>query len=145
MVDRYYKWKKRKDIWFDGDRANEMLDWIQTFIRHVKGNLAGKPLILEDWQRFAFSNIYGWVHEIVRVIRESYIQVPKKNGKTLIAVGALGYAMYGVGALGADCYCCASDFNQAQYAAKPFAATILNHDALLEVSHVYKGPKGSIW
>lgn len=149
MVDRYYKWKKRKDIWFDVDRANEMMDWVETFIRHVKGNLAGKPLILEDWQRFAFSNIYGWVRknkngDTVRVIRESYIQVPKKNGKTLIAVGALGYAMYGEGVLGADCYCCASDFNQAQYAAKPFAATILNHDALTENSHIFKGPKGSI-
>ncbi|MCG3089141.1 terminase large subunit [Sporosarcina cyprini] len=149
MVDRYYKWKKRKDIWFDVDRANEMMDWVQTFIRHVKGNLAGQPLILEDWQRFAFSNIYGWVHEnengdIVRVIRESYIQVPKKNGKTLVAVGALGYAMFGEGVLGADCYCCASDFNQAQYAAKPFASTILNHDALTESATIYKGPKGSI-
>ncbi|KYG92361.1 terminase [[Bacillus] sp. KCTC 13219] len=149
MVDRYYKWKRRKDIWFDVDRANEMLDWVQTFIRHVKGSLAGQPLILEDWQLFAFSNIYGWVHknergDVVRVIRESYIQVPKKNGKTLVAVGALGYAMYGEGVLGADCYCCASDFNQAQFAAKPFAATVLNHDALLESSQVYKGPKGSI-
>lgn len=148
-VDRYYRWKKRKDIWFDVDRANEMMDWIQTFIRHVKGDLAGKPLILEDWQRFAFSNIYGWVREnekgnVVRVIREVYIQVPKKNGKTLIAVGALGYAMYGEGIISADCYCCASDFNQAQYAAKPFAATIMNHDALLEPSHIYKGPKGTI-
>ncbi|XKI12309.1 hypothetical protein GGGNBK_11710 [Sporosarcina sp. ANT_H38] len=84
MVDRYYKWKKRKDIWFDVDRANEMLDWTQTFIRHVKGNLAGKPLILEDWQLFAFSNIYGWVHEneggnIVRVIRESLYPGAKKE------------------------------------------------------------------
>ncbi|MGQ7191489.1 hypothetical protein ACUODJ_59470, partial [Escherichia sp. HC-CC] len=41
-----------------------------------------------------------------------------------LSVGALGYAMYGEGVLSADCYCCASDFNQAQYAAKPFAATI---------------------
>lgn len=149
MVDRYYKWKKREDIWFDVDRANEMMDWVQTFIRHVKGNLAGKPLILEDWQRFAFSNIYGWQKEnengdIVRVIREAYIQVPKKNGKTLLAVGSLGYAMYGEGVLGADCYCCASDFNQAQYAAKPFASTILNHDALTDSSTIYKGPKGTI-
>ncbi|MBM7577677.1 terminase TerL endonuclease subunit [Jeotgalibacillus terrae] len=149
MVDRYYRWKKRKDIWFDLDRANEMMDWVETFIRHVKGRLAGEPLILEEWQQFAFANIYGWVKEnesgdVVRVIREVYIQVPKKNGKTLIAVGALGYAMYGEGVAGADCYCCASDFNQAQYAAKPFAATVLNHDALLESSHVYKGPKGSI-
>ena len=32
--------------------------------------------------------------------------------------------MYGEGALSVDCYACASDFAQAQYAAKPFAATI---------------------
>lgn len=149
MVDRYYKWKKRKDILFDVDRANEMMDWVETFVRHTKGSLAGQPFILEDWEKFAYSNIYGWVHknekgQIVRVIRECYIQVPKKNGKTLVAVGALGYAMYGEGVLSADCYCCASDFNQAQYAAKPFAATIMNHDALLNASHIYKGPKGTI-
>ncbi|TDT83148.1 phage terminase large subunit-like protein [Bacillus sp. AG1163] len=149
MVDRYYKWKKRKDIWFDVDRANEMMDWVETFVRHTKGDLAGQPFILEDWEKFAYSWIYGWVHEnekgqIVRVTREAYIQVPKKNGKTLIGVGALGYAMYGEGVLSADCYCCASDFNQAQYAAKPFAATIMNHDVLMECSHIYKGPKGTI-
>ncbi|HDR4482478.1 TPA: terminase large subunit [Bacillus cereus] len=149
MVDRYYKWKKRKDIWFDVDRANEMMDWVETFVRHTKGDLAGQPFILEDWEKFAYSWIYGWVHknekeQIVRVTREAYIQVPKKNGKTLIGVGALGYAMYGEGVLSADCYCCASDFNQAQYAAKPFAATIMNHDVLMDCSHIYKGPKGTI-
>lgn len=148
-VDRYYRWKKRKDIWFDVDRANEMMDWVETFVRHTTGEWAGQPLILEDWQKFAYSWIYGWVHknekgQVVRVTRETYIQVPKKNGKTLFAVGALGYAMYGEGVLSANCYCCASDFNQAQYAAKPFAATILNHDALLEPSTIYKGPKGSV-
>ena len=149
MVDRYYKWKKRKDIWFDVDRANEMMDWVETFVRHTKGNLAGQPFILEDWEKFTYSWIYGWVHEneagkIVRVTREAYIQVPKKNGKTLIGVGSLGYAMFGEGVLSADCYCCASDFNQAQYAAKPFAATIMNHDALMDSATIYKGPKGSI-
>jgi len=149
MVNRYYKWKKRKDIWFDVDRANEMMDWVETFVRHTKGSLAGQPFLLEDWEKFAYSNIYGWVHKnevdkTVRVIREAYIQVPKKNGKTLVAVGALGYSMFGEGVLSADCYCCASDFNQAQYAAKPFASTILNHDVLMNASHIYKGPKGTI-
>lgn len=148
-VNRYYKWKKRKDIWFDVDRANEMMDWVETFVRHTKGDMAGQPFILEDWEKFIYSNIYGWVHynekgKVVRVIREAYVQIPKKNGKTLVGVGALGYSMYGEGVLGADCYCCASDFNQAQYAAKPFAATILNHDALLDSSHIYKGAKGTI-
>lgn len=148
-IDRWYKWKKRKDIWFDVDRANQMMDWVETFIVHTKGELVGKPFILEDWEKFAYSWIYGWVRknekgQTVRVTRESYIQIPKKNGKTLIAVGALGFAMYGEGALSVDTYACASDFTQAQYAAKPFAASILNNPALMEDTTIYKGPKGTI-
>lgn len=148
-IDRWYKWKKRKDVWFDVDRANEMMDWVETFVYHTTGELAGKPFLLEPWEKFIYSWIYGWVHknedgETVRVTRETYIQVPKKNGKTLIAVGALGYAMYGEGTLSAMCYACASDFQQAQYAAKPFAATVLNNDVLNNPSTIYKGPKGTI-
>lgn len=51
-VERYKKWKKRKDIWFDVDRANEMLDFVQSFIRHVKGPLAGQLMELELWEMF---------------------------------------------------------------------------------------------
>lgn len=148
-IDRWYRWKKRKDIWFDVDRANEMMDWVESFIVHTKGDLVGKPFLLEPWEKFIYSWIYGWVHEnengeTVRVTNEVYVQIPKKNGKTLIAVGALGYAMYGEGALSIDCYACASDYAQAQYAAKPFAATILNNPTLLEGTKVFKGPKGTV-
>ena len=38
-IDRWYRWKKRKDIWFDVDRANEMMDWVETFIVHTKGEM----------------------------------------------------------------------------------------------------------
>lgn len=148
-VDRWYKWKKRKDIWFDVDRANEMMDWVETFIKHTKGELAGQPFILEPWEKFIYSWIYGWMRknekgQTVRVTREAYIQIPKKNGKTLIAVGALSYAMYGEGALNVSCYACASDFTQAQYAAQPFADSILNNEALLDGTKIFKGPKGTI-
>lgn len=148
-IDRWYKWKKRKDIWFDVDRANEMMDWVETFIVHTKGELVGKPFLLEEWEKFIYSWIYGWVRknekgQTVRVTREVYVQVPKKNGKTLIGVGSLGYAMYGEGALSIDTYACASDYAQAQYAAKPFAACILNNPALLEGTQIFKGPGGTV-
>lgn len=148
-IDRWYRWKKRKDIWFDVDRANEMMDWVETFIFHTKGDLVGKPFILEPWEKFIYSWVYGWVHKnengkTVRVTNETYVQIPKKNGKTLIGVGSLGYAMFGEGALSIDCYACASDFAQAQYAAKPFASTILNNSVLLEGTKIFKGPKGTV-
>lgn len=148
-IKRYRKWKKRKDIWFDVDRANEMLDFVQSFVRHVKGPLAGQLLELEPWEMFVFSNMYGWYHtnekgNEVRVIRESYTQVPKKNGKTAIAAGALLYAMYGEGELGADCYAAATDYEQAQNAAEPIAQTIENSEELSEGTRVYRGVGGSV-
>ncbi|QHV42539.1 terminase large subunit [Bacillus cereus] len=148
-VERYKKWKKRKDIWFDVDRANEMLDFVQSFIRHVKGPLAGQLMELELWEMFVFENMYGWYHKnekgkTVRVIRESYVQVPKKNGKTIIAAGALLYAMYGELELGADCYCAASDYEQAQNAAEPIAQAIENSEPLARPTQIYKGVNGTV-
>ncbi|MGH1043495.1 terminase large subunit [Bacillus mycoides] len=148
-AERYKKWKKRKDIWFDVDRANEMLDFVQSFIRHVKGPLAGQLMELELWEMFVFANMYGWYHKnekgkTVRVIRESYVQVPKKNGKTIIAAGALLYAMYGELELGADCYCAASDYEQAQNAAEPIAQAIENSEPLASPTQIYKGINGTV-
>ncbi|MBJ8103596.1 MULTISPECIES: terminase large subunit [Bacillus cereus group] len=148
-VERYKKWKKRKDMWFDVDRANEMLDFVQSFIRHVKGPLAGQLMELELWEMFVFANMYGWYHKnekgkTVRVIRESYVQVPKKNGKTIIAAGALLYAMYGELELGADCYCAASDYEQAQNAAEPIAQAIENSEPLASPTQIYKGVNGTV-
>ncbi|PHD00632.1 terminase [Bacillus toyonensis] len=148
-VERYKKWKKRKDVWFDVDRANEMLDFVQSFIRHVKGPLAGQLMELELWEMFVFANMYGWYHKnekgkTVRVIRESYVQVPKKNGKTIIAAGALLYAMYGELELGADCYCAASDYEQAQNAAEPIAQAIENSEPLASPTQIYKGVNGTV-
>ncbi|ANS45914.1 terminase [Bacillus thuringiensis] len=148
-VERYKKWKKRKDIWFEVDRANEMLDFVQSFIRHVKGPLAGQLMELELWEMFVFANMYGWYRKnekgkIVRVVREAYVQVPKKNGKTIIAAGALLYAMYGELELGADCYCAASDYEQAQNAAEPIAQAIENSEPLARHTQVYKGINGTV-
>ncbi|MED2754587.1 terminase large subunit, partial [Bacillus thuringiensis] len=148
-VERYKKWKKRKDIWFEVDHANEMLDFVQSFIRHVKGPLAGQLMELELWEMFVFANMYGWYRKnekgkVVRVVREAYVQVPKKNGKTIIAAGALLYAMYGEGELGADCYCAATDYEQAQNAAEPIAQAIENAEPLARHTQVYKGINGTV-
>lgn len=148
-VKRYKRWKKRKDIWWDNLKANEALDFMQTFIRHVKGEKAGQLLELEPWEMFGFAQLYGWQKqnakgENVRVISEVYWQVPKKNGKTLIATGAMTYAMYCDDELGANLYCCASDFDQAQYAAGPFASTIQNSPELYANTQIFKGKGGTV-
>ncbi|MHC5215406.1 terminase large subunit [Enterococcus sp. LJL128] len=146
-VKRYERWKKRTDIFFDLEKANLMLLFTETFYKHSTGEWAGKPLILEDWQKFYFSNMYGWYkwsdewQRDIRVIRKTYLQVPKKNGKSLMEGAPILYGMYGEGMKGAQFYCVASDFDQAQNVAHPIATVIENDKELLEGTYVYRKEK----
>lgn len=144
MVKRYKKWKKRNDIHFDLEKANRMLLFTEMFMKHSDGELAGQPLVLENWQKFYFSNIYGWQkwsekwQRDVRVIRKSYLQVPKKQGKSLMEGAPLLYAMYGEGLKGIQCYVLAADFDQAQNVAEPLGLSIQNSTDLIENTMVYR-------
>ena len=146
-VKRYNKWKKRKDIFFDLEKANLMLSFTESFYKHSTGEWSGQPLELEDWQKFYFSNIYGWQkwsdkwQRNVRVIRKSYLQVPKKNGKSLMEGAPILYGMYGEGVKGAQFYCLAADFDQAQNVANPLATVIENDNDLLDGTRVYRKEK----
>ncbi|RHW37312.1 terminase large subunit [Neobacillus notoginsengisoli] len=148
-VKRYRKWQKRKDIWFDVEKANAMLYFTETFLKHAKGRWAGQPLILESWQKFFFANIYGWQKynengKAVRVIRTAYLQVPKKNGKTIMGGSPVIYGMYGEGVKGADFYISANTFEQCQNAAIPIALTIENSPDLRPGTRIYKGKEDTI-
>ncbi|HFK9572601.1 TPA: terminase large subunit [Enterococcus faecalis] len=146
-VKRYNKWKKRKDIFFDLEKANLMLSFTESFYKHSTGEWSGQPLVLEDWQKFNFSNIYGWQkwsdkwQRNVRVIRKSYLQVPKKNGKSLMEGAPILYGMYGEGVKGAQFYALAADFDQAQNVANPLATVIENDNDLLDGTRVYRKEK----
>ena len=148
-VKRYERWKKRDDIWFDLEKANAMLYFTETFVRHCKGEWAGKPLKLEGWQKFFFSNIYGWQKknergQNVRVIRTAFLEVPKKNGKTLMATAPVLYGMFGEGKKGVDIYISATNFDQAQMAAVPIKLTIENSPELKELVKVYHGKEQKV-
>lgn len=148
-VKRFRKWKKRKDIWFDIEKANAMLYFTETFLKHAKGKWAGQPLILESWQKFFFANIYGWQKhneegKAVRVIRTAYLQVPKKNGKTIMGGSPVLYGVYGEGVKGADIYISANTFEQCQNAAIPIALTIENSPDLRPDTRIYKGKEDTI-
>ena len=148
-VKRYRKWQKRKDIFWDNAKANAVIYFIETFVKHAIGRLAGQPLILENWQKFFYANVYGWqkINEYgnaVRVIRDVYFQVPKKNGKTIMGSGIVLYGIYGEGVKGAQCYISANTFEQCQNAAKPLALTIQNSPDLLPGTTIYHGKEKTI-
>jgi phage terminase large subunit-like protein len=84
-------------------------------LTHGKGELAGKPFTLSDWQ---FNDIirpmFGAINaDGTRRYRTSYIEIPRKNGKSTLAAGIALYLLFGDGEPGAEVICAAADRDQA--------------------------------
>ena len=52
--------------YFDKDASHKAISFIQTFITHTKGELTGKPFLLEEWQKEIVGDIFGWKNKLVR-------------------------------------------------------------------------------
>lgn len=89
---------KRKDIVLT-EKAEVWCRFIEK-LPHVKGVWAAKQqtITLSGWQVFITVNLYGWYWKKsgTRRFREGYIEVPRKNGKSLLV------ACFGIGHLTID-------------------------------------------
>ncbi len=57
---------------------------------HWRGQLAGQPFELMDWQMFVAGSLFGWFkRDDTYRFETAYVSVPKKSGKSVF-VGALG-------------------------------------------------------
>lgn len=84
-------------------------------LRHIKGALAGTRIILEPWQIFILTTVFGWVDgERKRRFRHVYIEVPRGNGKSALSSGVVLYALAADGEGGAECYTFATTRDQAR-------------------------------
>lgn len=82
-VERHVKDLKRKDIYFDEEEAEKVLKFF-PFVKHYKGAWAGKDFILEPYQCFIVSSIFGWKNlDGTRRFRKATIEIPRKSGKEL--------------------------------------------------------------
>lgn len=72
--------------WFDIDRANLCLAFIETHLQIVEGDKVGQPLNLEPWQLAIVGNLFGWKRaDGTRRYRIAFIYIPRKNGKTVLS------------------------------------------------------------
>lgn len=89
-------------------------------LRHTKTRRwMGKPLDPDPWQIvWIIAPVFGWLyaddHQDVelagtRVVREAYVEIPRKNGKTSIATGLLIVLLCADGEPGAEVYSAAVD------------------------------------
>lgn len=82
---------KNKDFpyYFDGDIADAICSYFPVALNHSIGKHAGSPFVLEPWQKFCLSSIFGWKRKDnhCRRFRRVYWSMGRKNGKSSIAAG----------------------------------------------------------
>ena len=68
---------------YDDAKAQRPIKFIETFCKHSKGELAGKPLKLALFQRAYVSALFGFVDRETghRRYTESFFFVARKSGK----------------------------------------------------------------
>ena len=98
-----------------------MIQFIERFFVHIKGPLAGKPILLDPWQKFWTAVKYGWRHEDDqrRRFTRAYEEVARKNGKSTWTGPQGAYLFSMDGEAGAEVYAVATTRKQAMSVFKP--------------------------
>lgn len=102
-------------FYFDPERAERAINFIEK-LPHTKGRWAAKGarITLEPWQKFIVASIFGWVDAFgLRRYRYVYIEVPRKNGKSILGAAIGLYMLVADGEYGAEVYCGATNEKQA--------------------------------
>ncbi len=99
-------------FFYDDEKAEKVVSWIEQHCYHTEGPLAPGPLKLELWQKASLSAMYGIVDENGRrVFREIVLVVARKNGKSLWASAVARYEWM-CGGYGARVFCLAPKLDQ---------------------------------
>lgn len=113
--ERHFADLQRDDIYLDLEEVAVHLDFFKL-LKHWKGKWSGTAIELEMWQMFIQGSIFGWKRRLdgLRRFRESYVEIPRKNGKTTIGGGTGIYGLALDGEQGAEIYAVATKRDQAK-------------------------------
>lgn len=108
-------------FWYSEAAADRAVEFFPRYLRHGKGEWAGKPFWLLPWQEDdVIRPLFGWMRLDengerldIRRFREGGVWVPKKNGKTPLGAGILLYCLIADGEEGAEVYSAATSREQA--------------------------------
>lgn len=122
---------------FDIEKATRPITFIEKFCKHSKGQWAGKPVILDLWQKAIIQTVFGFVDDKgFRKYREVFIVVARKNGKSTL-LSAIGlYMLFADHEGGAQVCCVASKKDQAKIVFEE-AKNMVSQSSLLR-KHIQK-------
>ncbi|WP_235529813.1 terminase large subunit [Sphingomonas sp. Leaf242] len=111
---------ERTDIIFSEPHVDRACAFIEALV-HIKGEWAGQPVKLEPFQVWIIASIFGFLNAKTRLrkVRNAFILLPRKNGKSLLAAGIALYMTFADNEPGAEGYCGASNLSQANEVFNP--------------------------
>jgi hypothetical protein len=77
-------WWPPEGVVFRPDAGERAVTFIERYCRHYEGEWAGELIVLEEWQRDIYRAVFGWMRaDGTRRFRTAYIEIPRKNGKSV--------------------------------------------------------------
>lgn len=144
LVPGYDPFRATGGAWFDPEAAQLALDFFPECVRHVEGEKAGQPFVLEPWQRAVVANLFGWKRKdllgrTVRRYREALIYVPRKNGKTPWMAGLALFVLFADDEAGQQNYIAAESREQAGKLFRHAKGMVAREPELASRCRVYGG------
>lgn len=119
-AERYLADLESDEYYLDAEELGKVVRFVQL-LPHTKDIWRGRPLELEPWQIFIIANAFGVKRtaDDRRKYRRVYIEVPRKNGKSLFSAALGLYALCFDGVAAAEVYCGAGTEQQAWEVFRP--------------------------
>lgn len=115
------------------------VDFCAKYLTHVKGEWAGRPLILESWESEFVRNLFGWKRpDGTRKYRKALLFIARKNGKTLLGAAIALYLLFADKEPGAEIYSVAADRDQAAIMFDTARGMVEGNQALASRCEVYR-------
>lgn len=109
--------------WFDVEAVVRVVRALCSF-KHTKGRWSRRPLVPDAWQIvWVIAPAFGWKYALdhpdtelagTRIIRELYVEIPRKNGKSTLSSGLALVLLAADGEDGAEVYAAAASRDQAK-------------------------------
>jgi phage terminase large subunit-like protein len=135
----YDPFEQAGDCTFDEAEAWRRIQFVELGCTHIKGELAGKAIVLEPWQKSLHANLFGWKRQNrKRRYRECFVYVPRGNAKTTNAATIVLSVMCLDQEAGAECYSSAAEREQARLCFECVEGMIRNQPALEQRFNLFK-------
>ena len=130
------------DCWYDPEAADRVIGFFRDCLTHVKGEKAGHPFELDNWQEAIIGALFGWKRkdDNTRRYRTAYIEVPRKNGKSTLCAGLALYMLFSKdgGEQGAEVYSAAAEREQASIVFDIASQMVAAEPVLRGVSKIFR-------